>query len=40
LKNLIRKGYDIATIVGSLMQVFLAKNIDNLLVQPDDPTKN
>jgi hypothetical protein len=30
---LIRKGYDLATIVHSLMHVYFAKNIDNLLVQ-------
>jgi len=30
MENLIRKGYKLETIVGTLWQVFIAKNIDNL----------
>jgi hypothetical protein len=33
LKNLVYKGYDLATIVDSLRQVYFLKNIDNLLIQ-------
>ena len=33
VENLIRKGYDLAIIVHSLRQVYVAKNIDNLLIQ-------
>ena len=33
LKNLVRKGYDLAIIGHCLWQDYLAKNIDNLLVQ-------
>jgi hypothetical protein len=33
LKKLIRKDYDLATIVDSLCQAFLARNIDKLLVE-------
>ena len=40
LKNLIRKGYDLSTIVHSLKQVYFANNIDNLLVQLVSPTSN
>jgi len=32
MKNLIRKGYDLTTIVNSLMQVYFAKKIDILLI--------
>jgi len=40
LKNRIRKGYDLATIIHSLIQLYFAKNIDHLLVQLKDPTSN
>jgi len=40
LKNLIRKGYDLATIIHSLRQVYFAKNIDSLLVPLVGPTSN
>ena len=40
LKNLIHKGYDLATIVHSLRQVYFAKNIENLVVQPVGQTSN
>ena len=40
IENLIRKGYDLTTIVHSLMQVSFAKNIDNMLVQLLDPISN
>ena len=40
VNNLTRKGYDLATIVQSVRQVYLAQNIDNLLVQLVGPTSN
>ena len=33
MKKFLWKGYDLSTIVDSLKQVYLAKNIDNLQVQ-------
>ena len=40
LKNLILEGYDIASIVDPLRQVYFAIKIDNLLVQLVGPTNN
>jgi len=40
LKNLIKKCCELAIIVHSLIQVYFAKNIDNLLVQLISPTSN
>jgi hypothetical protein len=40
LENLIRKGYDLATIVHSLRQVYFNKYIDNLLVLLVGATNN
>ena len=39
-KNLFHKGYDLATIIHSLKQVYFTKNIDNLLVQLVGPNSN
>jgi hypothetical protein len=39
-KNANRKGYGLATIGDSLMQVFLPENIDSLLVSLVGPTSN
>jgi hypothetical protein len=33
LENIIRKGYNLATIVDPLGHVFFAKNVDSLLVE-------
>ena len=40
MKNLIRKSYDLATIVHSLRQVYFAKDIENLQIQLVGPTNN
>ena len=40
LKNLIRKDYDLATIVHSLWKVYFAENIDTIPVQLVGLTRN
>ena len=42
LKNRIHKGYDLTTIVHSLIHGYFAKSVDNLLAQPQPvgPTSN
>ena len=40
LKILIRKGYNLTTIVNFLRQIYFAKNIDNLLVLLAGPSSN
>ena len=37
MNNLICKGYDLASVVHSLRQVYFAKNIDNLLIPLECP---
>lgn len=42
LTNRIHKGYDLTTMVHSLIHGYFVKNVDNLLAQPQpvDPTSN